>query len=210
MSKHEKMESFFVSRMPTKKINMLPMCNNKKWICKTCDAQKHDVNLFCAIQNLNFTFFWHVVILLLLCNNKNISPWHNSFKSPKQKFGVAEKNFVLTNMQKVVYNARKSTSCRPKESFMPKQTNKQTKTTTTITTTTKNRFLLDSKMFPVQKSYYFFPERRPTLRSSHQWCSYKKKCSENIQERTPMPKCVFNQRTPLSGCFWILLFMWEN
>ena len=125
MSKHEKMESFFVSRMPTKKINMLPMCNNKKWICKTCDAQKHDVNLFCAIQNWNFTFFWHVVILLLLCNNKNISPWHNNFKSPKQKFGVAEKNFVLTNMQKVVHNARKSTSCRPKESFMPK-TNKQT------------------------------------------------------------------------------------
>ena len=108
---------------------------------------------------------------------------------------------MLTKKQKVVYNARKSTSCRPKESFMPKKTNKQTKTTTTITTTTKNRFLLDSKMFPVQKSYYFFPERRPTLRSSHQWCSYKKKCSENIQENTHAEMCFQSKNTSE----WLLL-----
>ena len=31
----------------------------------------------------------------MLCNNKNISPWYNSFKSRKQKFGVAEKNFMF-------------------------------------------------------------------------------------------------------------------
>ena len=30
----------------------------------------------------------------------------------------------------------------------------------------KNRFLLQRKMFPVPKSYYFFPERCPIFRSS--------------------------------------------
>ena len=190
------------------------MCNNKKWICKTCDAQKHDVNLFCAIQNWNFTFFWHAVILLLLCNNKNISPWHNSFKSPKQKFGVAEKNFVLTNMQKVVHNARKSTSCRPKESFMPK-TNKQTNKNNNNNNKKNNKtgFYWTVKCFLSKNAIISFLNGAPYLGAATSGVLKKKKCSENIQQiyrRTPLPKCVFNQRTPLGGCFWILLFMWGN
>ena len=50
--------------------------------------------IFLCNTKMNF-FFWHMVIFLMLCNNKNISPWHNSFKSRKQKFGVAEKNFMF-------------------------------------------------------------------------------------------------------------------
>ena len=44
-------------------------------------------------------------------------------------------------------------------------------------------------------------------------CVLKKKCYENMQQiyrRTPMPKCVFNQGTPLCGCFLILLLMWKS
>ena len=44
-------------------------------------------------------------------------------------------------------------------------------------------------------------------------CVLKKKCSENMQQiyrRPPMPKCVFNQGTPLCGCFLILLLMWKS
>ena len=51
MSKHEKMKSFTVLRTLTKKINMLPMCNNEKGICKSCDAQKNDVNFFVLHKN---------------------------------------------------------------------------------------------------------------------------------------------------------------
>ena len=31
----------------------------------------------------------------MLCNNKNISPWHNGFESRNQEFDVAEKNFMF-------------------------------------------------------------------------------------------------------------------
>ena len=55
-SKHEKMESFFVSRTLTKKINMLPMCNNKKRICEICETQKNDVNFLCNLK-IKFDFF---------------------------------------------------------------------------------------------------------------------------------------------------------
>ena len=56
MSKHEKMEIFIVSRTPMKKINMLPMCNNEKWIFKICDAQNNDVNFF--VQHKNEILFF--------------------------------------------------------------------------------------------------------------------------------------------------------
>ena len=74
---------------------MLPMCNNEKWKCKICDVQKNDINFFVQRKNEIRFIFWHLVIFLMLCNNKNISPWHNSFKSRKQKISVAEKNFMF-------------------------------------------------------------------------------------------------------------------
>ena len=56
---------------------------------------KNTMLIFFVQYKTDILLFWHVVILLLLCNNKNKSSWHNSFKSPKQKFGVTEKNFIF-------------------------------------------------------------------------------------------------------------------
>ena len=55
---------------------------------------KKTMLIFLCNTKMKFCF-WHMVIFLMLCNNKNISPWHNSFKSWKQKFGVTEKNFMF-------------------------------------------------------------------------------------------------------------------
>ena len=65
---------------------------------------------------------------------------------------------MLTNKQKVVYNARKSTSCRPKESFMPQKRNKQTKTTTTTIPPTEKKtgFCWTVKCFLSKKAIIFF------------------------------------------------------
>ena len=113
---------------------------------------------------------------------------------------------MLTNKQKVVYNARKSTSCRPKESFMPQKRNKQTKTTTaTIPPTEKKTgFCWTVKCFLSKKAIIFFLNGASYLEAATSGILKKKKCSENIQQiyrRTPTPKYVFNQRTPLGGCF---------
>ena len=57
---------------------------------------KKTMLIFLCNTKMKFYFlFWYVVIILMLCNNKSISPWHYSFKSRKQKFGVAEKNFMF-------------------------------------------------------------------------------------------------------------------
>ena len=66
VSKHEKMESFFVPRTPTKKINMLPMCNNNKWICKICDAQKNDVNFLWNTKMKFYLFLTRGYIIVVM------------------------------------------------------------------------------------------------------------------------------------------------
>ena len=48
-------------------------------------------NNFFVSHKDEILFFWHVIIFLLLRDNKNISPWHYSKQCPKQKFGVARK-----------------------------------------------------------------------------------------------------------------------
>ena len=104
----------------------------------------------------------------------------NSFKSPKQKFCVAEKKLCVHVAQKVkcclqkqAKVAEKVTLCRQKSSlWSTKKYFMSTKkswcrTKKKFHAKKKNRFLLHRKMFPVQKSYYLPPERRAIHRNSH-------------------------------------------
>ena len=91
---------------------------------KKMNAQKTDLIFLCHIK---MKFYLHVIIFLLLCDNKNISPWHNILNTSKQKFGVARKIILCWNKkfdvtqkviccrQKRVNVARKSVSCRQKQ-----------------------------------------------------------------------------------------------
>ena len=75
MGKHEKMESFFVLRTPTKKINMLSMCNNKSEYVKFVMRKKEiliffDSRLyFCRYMIINM---YHNHMTVLKDQNKNL------------------------------------------------------------------------------------------------------------------------------------------
>ena len=76
-------------------------CHSLSFVVTRCTTRlsfykrsKKTMLIFLCNTKMNFCF-WHMVIFLMLCNDKNISPWHNSFKSWKQKFGVTEKNFMF-------------------------------------------------------------------------------------------------------------------
>ena len=97
---------------------------------------------------MKFYFFWHVVLFLMLCNNKNISPWHNSFKSRKQKFGVAEKNFMFKKKfmlhKKMFHVSKNRFLLHKKKSFM----------------SVKTGFCRTKKSFTSKKAIIFFLEQR--------------------------------------------------
>ena len=60
---------------------------------KKMNAQKTDLIFLCHIK---MKFYLHVIIFLLLCDNKNISPWHNILKHIETKIWCCTKNnFVL-------------------------------------------------------------------------------------------------------------------
>ena len=97
------------------------MCNvkteYKKWRCIT-----NEISFFVSHKNKSLFIFWHVVIFLLLCDHKNISPWHNILRlgvarkvilCRNNKFGVAQK--VILFRQKHVDVAQKSISCQQKK-----------------------------------------------------------------------------------------------
>ena len=150
----------------------------------------------------------------------------NSFKSPKQKFGVAEKKLCVHVAQKVKWClqkpakfAEKVALCRQKSSLWC--TKKYFLSTKKSRCRTKKSFMQknDNSVSTAQKNVSC-PKKllssSGTARNTQKQpprCVLKKKCSENMQQiyrRTPMPKCVFNQRTALGGCFLILLLMWES
>ena len=113
-------------------------------------------------KNESLFIFWLVIIFLLLCDNKNMSPWHK--RCPKQKFGVARKIILCWNKkfdvarkvilfrQKRVDVARKSISCQQKKSWC---------STKKYFMSTKIRWCYIKKIFWAPKSHYFFPERPP-------------------------------------------------
>ena len=106
--------------------------------------------------------FWLVIIFLLLCDNKNMSPWHK--RCPKQKFGVARKIILCWNKkfdvaqkvfwfrQKRVDFARKSISCRQKKSWCSIKK---------YFMSTKTRWCCIKKIFCAIKGYYFFQNGAP-------------------------------------------------
>ena len=99
-------KSFFVSRTTTKKINILTKCNVKTEYKKMVMHKKTKLIFFVSHKNESLFIFWLVIIFLLLCDNKNVSPWH------KYKFGVARKIILSCNKkfdvaQKVIWLRQK-------------------------------------------------------------------------------------------------------
>ena len=117
---------------------------------------KKDINIFVLYRNKN----WQNIILLLLRDYKNISPW---YQRPKQKFAIARKTILCRNkkfdvarkaiwcQQKQVDAARKSVSCQQKMFMLHKKK---------YFMLTKTRWYCPKKYFVVKK-VTFFQERCP-------------------------------------------------
>ena len=124
-------------------------------------------------KNESLFIFWLVIIFLLLCDNKNMSPWHK--RCPKQKFGVARKIILCWNKkfdvarkvilfrQKRVDVAWKSISCQQKKLMKHKK----------VFHVDKSKMMLHQKtILGTKKLFFFF--RTARHRSSHQRCTVKK------------------------------------
>ena len=75
-------------------------------------------------KNESLFIFWHVIIFLLLCDNKNISPRHDAkIWCQKQKFDVARKIILCWNKKfdialKVILVSTEMCWCCSKKYFM--------------------------------------------------------------------------------------------
>ena len=67
-----------------KKINMLPMCKVKTEYKKFV-MHKNEINFYVSHANEILFIFWHAIMFLLLCDNKNMSPWHNILSNVQNK-----------------------------------------------------------------------------------------------------------------------------
>ena len=63
---------------------MLTMRNVKTEYNKMM-MQKQRNQFFVSHKNESLFTFWHAIIFLLLCDNKNISPWHDIINDAQNK-----------------------------------------------------------------------------------------------------------------------------
>ena len=95
-------------------------------------------------------FFWHVIIFLLLCDNENISPWHNILNN------VQNKNLVLAKNN---FASKQKVWCCTKNNFMSTE-KKLILQKKMYLMSTKARWCCTKKIFSTLKTYKFFSKRR--------------------------------------------------
>ena len=116
-------KSFFVSR-PLRRRSTCLQCVMLKLNVKKCWCRKNEINFFVSHKNESLFIFWHVIIFLLLCDNKNISPRHDAkIWCQKQKFDVARKIILCWNKKfdmalKVILVSTETCWCSTKKYFM--------------------------------------------------------------------------------------------
>ena len=82
----------------------LPMCNVKIEYNKFVMHKKRNL----CHTKVKFYFFWHVIIYLLLRDNKNTSLWHNILNEVQNKILVLHEKYFCVETKRLTLHKKKS------------------------------------------------------------------------------------------------------